>query len=89
MTMSEEEARRFVAQLQNGKRFATRFQEDEWGLDFLGNGRYRKWSRRNRQDEVIAEETVLTEAELLALLMHSYRYDVMAARLQPLRGGGA
>lgn len=76
--MKDEEAAAFVAQLRAGKRFVTRFQEEEWGLTYAGNGRYHKWSRRLDQD---SQET-LTEAVLLDLLTTHYRYyDVMVARL--------
>jgi hypothetical protein len=76
--MTNEEAAAFVAQLRAGKRFVTRFQEEEWGVTYVGDGRYYKWTRRPDQE---SEET-LTEAALLELLTTHYRYDVMVARLR-------
>ncbi|MBX3059697.1 MAG: hypothetical protein KF770_24875 [Anaerolineae bacterium] len=76
--MTNEEAAAFVAQLRAGKRFVTRFQEEEWGLNYAGDGRYQKWTRRPDGE---SQET-LTEAALLDLLTTHYRYDVMVARLQ-------
>ncbi|MCL4263985.1 MAG: hypothetical protein KJ069_12250 [Anaerolineae bacterium] len=76
--MTNEEAAAFVAQLQAGKRFVTRSQEEEWGLTYAGNGRYHKWTRHLDQE---SQET-LTERALLDLLTTHYRYDVMVARLQ-------
>lgn len=76
--MTSEEATAFVAQLQAGKRFVTRFQEEEWGLTYADNGRYHKWSRHLDQE---SQET-LTETALLDLLTTHYRYDVMVARLR-------
>ncbi len=76
--MTNEEAAAFVAQLRAGKRFVTRSQEEEWGLTYAGDGRYRKWTRHLDQE---SQET-LTEAALLDLLTTHFRYDVMVARLR-------
>ncbi len=76
--MTSEEAVAFMAQLRAGKRFVTRFQEEEWGLNYAGDGRYHKWSRRPDHES----QEILTETALLHLLTTHYRYDVMAARLQ-------
>lgn len=76
--MTGEEAAAFVAELRAGKRFVTRFQEEEWGLTYVGDGRYHKWSRHLDQE---SQET-LTETALLDLLTTHYRYDVMVARLR-------
>lgn len=75
--MTNEEAAAFVAELRAGKRFVTRFQEEEWGLNYAGDGRYQRWTRRPDGE---SQET-LTEATLLDLLTTHYRYDVMVARL--------
>lgn len=85
--MTNEEVAAFVAQLQAGKRFVTRFQEEEWGLTYLGNGRYHKWSRRYDDDlagdgRPQESEETLTEIELMTLLTTHYRYDTMVARLR-------
>ncbi|NJN55220.1 MAG: hypothetical protein HC804_10950 [Anaerolineae bacterium] len=80
--MTGEEAAAFVAQLRAGKRFVTRFQEEEWGLTYAGDGRYHKWTHRpDHESEETLEET-LTEPALLNLLTAHYRYDVMAANLR-------
>lgn len=76
MTKNEVEA--FMAQLQAGKRFVTRFQEEEWGLAYVGDGRYQKWSRRDDQES----QEILPEAALVDLLLTHYRYDVMVACLR-------
>jgi len=76
--MTNQEAATFAAQLRAGKRFVTRHQEEEWGLTYEGNGRYRKWSRIYDQE---TEET-LTEEALLALLSTHYNFDTMMARLR-------
>lgn len=76
--MTKQEAVAFAEQLRAGKRFVTRFQEEEWGLTYEGDGRYRKWSRVYDQE---TEET-LTEEALLTLLTTHYKFDTMMARLR-------
>jgi hypothetical protein len=81
--MTREEAQQFCAALRAGKAFATRHQEDEWGLYARPDGQFRKWSHRLLQEggEESAEET-LDEAALLALLEKWYDYERMRRGLR-------
>ncbi len=80
--MKDTEAAILVTKLRAGKRLVTRFQEESWGVKYVGDGRYLKWSRRYEPDgrEEESEETMSEEA-LLAFLKVHFRYEVMAARL--------
>ncbi len=42
--MTSEQAAQIVTELENGKRFVTRFQEQEWGVYFEADGRFVQWS---------------------------------------------
>ena len=78
--MTEAEAKKIVKQLQAGKRFITRFQEDEWGIDYLGNGRFRHWSRQGMFEVKEASDEV-DETTIIALL-GKYDYNVIKIRLR-------
>ena len=80
MSMTESEARKIVKQLKSGKRFITRFQEDEWGIDYLGNGRFRKWYRQGMFEVKDSSEEV-NEAEIIKTLS-LYNFDMIAKRLR-------
>jgi len=85
MPMTREEAQRFVGQLKNGKEFATRFQEEEWGLRLLDGDQFQKWSHRvelftNDKGEMDGRDEnsqeILTEEQVIELMMKWYSYDV-------------
>lgn len=80
--MKDTEAAILVTKLRAGKKLVTRFQEESWGLRYLGDGCYLKWSRRYEPDgrEEESQET-MSEEGLLSFLITHFRYDVMAARL--------
>ena len=78
--MTEKEAKKIIKQLKAGKRFITRFQEDEWGIDYLGNGRFHKWSRQGMFEVKESSENV-DEAEILRTLS-LYKYNTIASRLR-------
>ena len=80
--MSDDEADRFIAALRSGKRFATRFQEQEWSLDALADGTFRKWSHRADIDGDEQSEEIVTEAMLKADLVRWYDYETMSVRLR-------
>lgn len=83
--MTEAEAMTLVAALKSGKRFATRFQEEEWGIMYEGNGRFQKWSHRVEPFEGGKEEwshEQMSEAEVVALFMAYYSFDRMQAGLR-------
>lgn len=90
--MTEQEAHDFIEQLKNGKKFITRFHENEWGIDYK-NPDFLKWSSQsemftNSQGEMDCKtkssEDKLTENELVDFLVKNYSYDVMISRLRPI-----
>lgn len=81
--MNREEADRFIARLRAGESFSTRFQEQSWGLDALASGDFRKWSTDAYADPPDHSDEVLTEDALRDLMMRTYSYDIMVARLRP------
>jgi len=90
--MTKKEAQQFVAALQRGKIFGTRFQEEEWGIKYLAEENlFKKWSRRvtfftNSEGKMDAKqdynEEKMTESSLIAYLMEHYAYKTMAAKLR-------
>jgi hypothetical protein len=80
MSMTKSEARKIIKQLKSGKRFITRFQEDEWGIDYLGNGRFRQWSRQG-MFEVKESSDEVDETALITLLC-KYDYETIKIRLR-------
>ena len=78
--MTEQEAKQIITQLKAGKQFITRFQEDEWGIDYLGNGRFHKWSRQGMFEVKESSENV-DEAEIIRVLS-LYSYNTIARRLR-------
>ena len=80
MIMTETEAKKIVKQLKTGKRFITRFQEDEWGIDYLGNGRFHHWSRQGMFEVKESSEEV-DEANIITLLCN-YDYKTITQRLR-------
>lgn len=78
--MTEKEAIQIIKQLKAGKRFITRFQEDEWGIDYLGNGRFHKWSRQGMFEVNESSENV-DEAEIIRTLS-LYQFDIINKRLR-------
>ncbi len=78
--MTEAEAQKIVKQLKTGKRFITRFQEDEWGIDYLGNGRFRHWSRQG-MFAVNESSDEVDEAAIINLLC-KYDYQTINKRLR-------
>ena len=80
MIMTESDAKKIVNELKTGKRFITRFQEDEWGIDYLGNGRFRQWSRQGLFEVKESSEEV-DEASIITLLCN-YDYETINQRLR-------
>ena len=78
--MTEPEAKKIVKQLKTGKRFITRFQEDEWGIDYLENGSFRQWFRQGMFEVKESSEEV-DETAIIALLC-KYDYNVIKIRLR-------
>ncbi len=74
--MTEAEARLIVARLKAGRSFATRFQEQEWGVDPLPDGRFRKWSRDSSYERIERSEETLTEDEAVRLFI-LYNYPMI------------
>ena len=81
--MTRDEAMQICAALRSGRRFATRHQEEEWGLHAGPDGTFRKWSHRLLQEggEESHDET-LTEAELVTLLTTWYGFERIKAGLR-------
>lgn len=81
--MTNAEAMDFMAELRAGRAFATRFQEEEWGLRALPDGRFERWSHRLLDDgrEERSDE-ILDETELEALLVKWYSFVRMKAGLR-------
>jgi len=88
--MTEDEAKMIVDELKAGKRFITRFQEQTWGISYLGNGRFELYASRmvevrganggiDYQDETaytpLDEKGVIDRFKL-------YRYKMIKARLR-------
>lgn len=80
--MTRDEADRFIARLRHGESFSTRHQEQSCGLDALPGGGFRRWSH-DAYVEQDPSEDVLTEDALRDLMMSTYSYEIMAARLRP------
>ncbi len=81
--MTQDEALTLVAALRAGKTFATRHQEDEWGLRVRKDGRFDKWSHRLLIEGGEEHATdVLDEGELVALLVKWYGFDRIKAGLR-------
>jgi hypothetical protein len=81
--MTRAEAQQFVDALRAGKVFATRHQEEEWGLSASADGTFRRWSHRLLQDggEESHDET-LSETELITLLETWYGFERMSRGLR-------
>jgi hypothetical protein len=83
--MTFEEARQIVELLKSGKEFGARYLEQTWGLRYLGEDTFERFSQQvdfqtDGQSEYIgaevdAESETLSEAELLKLLMKKHRYE--------------
>lgn len=83
--MNREEAVEFVSFLKNGKSYATRFQEQEWGLFYEPNlGTFREWGREldTRTGEINTFDKTLSEAELVERLMTYYNFKKMIEGLR-------
>jgi len=83
--MTAGEAAVLVTELKNGKRFVTRFQEEEWGISYEGHGRFQKWAHRlepfaGGKDEWSHEE--LSEAQVVDLFVKNYSFETIKARLR-------
>lgn len=80
--MTEEEARRIVVALREGVRFATRLHKREWSLETAEDGRFRKWTCEYTQDGRREDVQMMSEREVVDLLVQWYRYDVMVEQLR-------
>mgnify|MGYP001544167772 CR=1 FL=1 len=90
--MTIEESHNFIDKLKNGYRFITRFQENEWGINYT-NPDFLKWSSENEMftnsfGEMDCKqkysENNMTEDELVDFLVKNYSYDVMIKKLKPI-----
>ncbi len=77
--------------LKERKEFSTRFQEEEWGLRFLGGDNFQKRDHRavlftNDKGETDGRdengEETLNEQQVIELMMKSYSYPVMIEKLK-------
>lgn len=73
--MTPEQAEQIVAELENGKRFVTRFQEQEWGVHFQADDCFARWSNTFMQIETELE--FLKRQEVIKLFE---RYDFEKVR---------
>ncbi len=81
MAMIEEIAD-LIARLKNGDvEFYTRFQEEEWGCRYLGDGRYLRWTRNYMENRETSEE--MSERELTALFSMINAKNIRYLRLRP------
>ena len=83
MAMSREEAQKFVDALKQGRRFSTRFQEEEWNLSYRKNGKFKRWSHREDPYDPSKSDTsteIMSEQEVIELMMKRYNYDVMMSK---------
>jgi len=80
--MTAEEAGRIVDELKRGRRFAARTQEQEWRLERSEDGRFRKWACERTPDGRQEDVTLLTEGEVIDMLVRWYRFDVIMAQLR-------
>ena len=89
--MTATEAKQFIAFMKEGEIFGTRFQESEWGMNYLKNGQNRKWSRSvdfftkekgvlNANQEYSEEE--MTEEAVFELFTKYYKFDIMVNKLR-------
>jgi len=75
--VKHEQAAQLVAQIKAGKRFYTRFQEEQWGVYYAPGAGFIKWSRH--YGEEIARQP-LTEKETLQLFAR-YRFENLRKKL--------
>lgn len=80
--MTRDEAIRIVAALRAGKTYATRYQEQEWGLEVRPDGTFREWRHQGGQDGESSSESTPTEEEVIANFMEWYEYPRTAAGLR-------
>jgi hypothetical protein len=69
--MTEAEARAILDLIRGGKRFATRIQEEGWGLETAKGGKFRLWSFKfepdgteNKSDERISEDDAIARLKI-------------------------
>lgn len=75
-TMTRSEAKKIMDKIKKGKKYSTRFQEQEWGIYFQENGSFVEWGREtdlsgNGKDHSF--ENILNEQQVIELLL-SYNY---------------
>ena len=88
--MTEVEAQTIVDQLKAGKRFMTRFQEESWGIRYLGDGRFEYYASRmisvQNEDGTWGpqDETTIETWDETAVIRRFkiYSYNVIATRLR-------
>ncbi|MDO8435625.1 MAG: hypothetical protein Q7S89_03040 [bacterium] len=80
MGMNRNEAQKFVDELKNNKEFVTRFHDDEWGLKYIGVDRFKKWSNRLERE---GYQEILSEDQVISLMMEYYSYEIMKGGLRP------
>lgn len=78
--MNRTEAEQFVSLLKEGRSFVTRFQEQEWGLEYLPDtDRFREWGREEDYGAGTARnfDETITEEQLIEKLMKYYSLEIM------------
>ena len=83
-TMTRAQARSIMAELKTGKIYRTRFQEQEWGLRYLGQDLFLEWGREydlSGRTHGSSFEKKINTAQLLELLLQ-YNYERTRAGLQ-------
>ena len=75
MAMTLTEAQAICNELRSGKSFGTRYQEDEWGLHANTDGTFQRWSRRSLPDGDESSTDILSEEDLIDLLVTWQGYE--------------
>ena len=76
--MSRAQAQKILAELKKGRRYGTRFQEQEWGVTYLPDKKkYREWGREadlSGRTNGSSFEKLLSEEEAIELFMR-YNFE--------------
>lgn len=79
MPMTVDEARAVVAAIKAGRSFATRYAEQSWGVDYHGDGVFRRWSSDYAADQ--HSEELLDESQVISLFQ-GYSLKTIAPSLR-------
>lgn len=81
--MTENEAKKIIKLIKEGKYFASRFQDAEWGIEYIKNEGFRVWSREmylrsDREGNIIdnssSEVNIVEEEEAIKKVM-AYNFE--------------